>query len=118
MLDTTEEFGAIQDAAKQLSTIIETHIKESFGDSGYGQAVEELSVLREEMTELEEPKIYNDFITDLKKKLLADQLGGDRREMWWEIRKNKLGLIEKRISPQSEVTEEEAKQVRKSCSSR
>ncbi|MCJ1369411.1 ATP-dependent DNA helicase II subunit 2 [Loxospora ochrophaea] len=110
MLDTTEEFGAIQDAAKQLSTIIETHIKESFGDSGYGQAVEELSVLREEMTELEEPKIYNDFITDLKKKLLADQLGGDRREMWWEIRKNKLGLIEKRISPQSEVTEEEAKQ--------
>ena len=61
------------------------------------------------MIDLEEPAIYNDFIRDLKQKLLTEKLGGDRREMWWEIRKAKLGLIEKRVSEQSNVLEEEAK---------
>ena len=71
--------------------------------------MEELKVLRDEMIDLEEPAIYNDFIKDLKQKLLTEKLGGDRREMWWEIRKAKLGLIEKSVSEQSNVFEEEAK---------
>ena len=71
--------------------------------------MEELKVLRDEMVDLEEPAIYNDFIKDLKQKLLTEKLGGDRREMWWEIRKTKLGLIEKSASEQSNVFEEEAK---------
>ena len=71
--------------------------------------MEELRVLRDEMIDLEEPMIYNHFIKDLKQKLLTEKLGGDRREMWWEIRKAKLGLIEKNVSEHSNVREEEAK---------
>ncbi|KAL9121537.1 MAG: hypothetical protein Q9187_001908 [Circinaria calcarea] len=110
MLDNAEDPNAIQDAANQLSSIIEAQIQDSFGDNGYGPALEELRVLREELIEMEEPGIYNKFITGLKRKLLAEELGGDRREMWWEIRKTRLGLIDKKASPQSDLTEEEAKQ--------
>ena len=85
------------------------HIKDTFGDIAYPRSVEEIKVLRDEMIDLEEPTIYNDFIKDLKQKLLTEKLGGDRGEMWWEIRKGKLGLIEKRVSEQSNVGEEEAK---------
>ena len=111
MLDTGEDPNTIQDATRQLIGIIEARITDSFGDSGYGQALEELAVLREELTAMEEPGLYNDFIKSLKRKLLAEELGGDRREMWWEIRGARLGLIEKKVSSQTDVTEEEAKRV-------
>ena len=108
-LDPAESEEAIRDAVKQLSVIIEAQIKDSFGDIAYGKAVEELSVMRSEMVEMEEPGLYNEFIRSLKGKLLGEELGGDRREMWYEIRKNKLGLIEKKISNESSVDEDEAK---------
>jgi ATP-dependent DNA helicase 2 subunit 2 len=66
--------------------------------------------MRDELVAFEEPGLYNDFIRGLKKKLLNDQLGGDRREMWWLIRKNGIGLIDNRLSDRSEVTEQEARQ--------
>lgn len=67
--------------------------------------------MRDEMIEIEEPAVYNDFVRDLKRKLLAGELGGDRRDMWEEVRKNRLGLVEKGQSESSEVGEEEAKEV-------
>ncbi|KAK3172414.1 hypothetical protein OEA41_005735 [Lepraria neglecta] len=108
-LDIADGVDGIRDAAQQLAAIIKTQIKDSFGDIAYPRAVEELGVLREELMDLEEPGIYNDLIKQLKKKLLAEELGGDRREMWWEVRKNRLGLIEKKSSEVSTVDEEEAK---------
>ncbi|KAI9803657.1 MAG: ATP-dependent DNA helicase II subunit 2 [Piccolia ochrophora] len=108
MLATTEDPNAIQDASKQMSTVVLTHIKGSFGDSNYGRALEELSTMREELLALEEPNIYNTFLRDLKKQLLAGELGGDRREMWWEIRKSKLGLIDHKHSEHSDTNEEDA----------
>ncbi|KAF6222766.1 hypothetical protein HO133_000814 [Letharia lupina] len=108
-LDTTESEDAVRDAVKQLSTIIEAQIKDSFGDIAYGKAVEELDLMRNEMIDMEEPGLYNEFIKILKGKLLGEELGGDRREMWYEIRKNKLGLIEKKSSDKSNVDEDEAK---------
>ncbi|KAI9775918.1 MAG: ATP-dependent DNA helicase II subunit 2 [Geoglossum umbratile] len=110
MLATTEDPGAIQDAAKQMSHIIISQIKHSLADSGYGRAAGGLRVMREELAALEEPGIYNDFIKDLKRKMLAGELGGDRREMWWEIRRNQLGFITKRMSGLSSVTDEEARE--------
>ncbi|KAH0537790.1 hypothetical protein FGG08_005472 [Glutinoglossum americanum] len=110
MLATTEDPGAIQDASRQMSQIIISQIKHSLADSGYGRATEGLRVTREELISLEEPTIYNDFLKDLKQKLLAGELGGDRREMWWEIRRNHLGLITNKQSTLSKVTDEEAKQ--------
>ncbi len=108
-LDTTESEDAIRDAVTQLSFIIEAQIKDSFGDIAYDKAVEELRVMRDEMIELEEPGAYNDVIRTLKGKLLGEELGGDRREMWYRIRTNKLGLIEKKSSDKSSVDEDEAR---------
>lgn len=108
-LDAADSVEGIRDVAKQLSSIIETQIKDSFGDIAYPRALEELGVMKHEMIDMEEPGAYNNFIRELKRKLLAEELGGDRREMWWEIKKNKLGLIEKKASEQSNVDEEEAK---------
>ena len=109
MLDKAEDLDVVHDAVKQLSGIIEQQITESFSDLAYGRALEEINILRDEMTELEEPGIYNDFLRALKRRLLSDELGGDRREMWDLIRKNHLGLVEKKSSERSSVTEEEAK---------
>ena len=108
-LDTADSLEATRDAVRQLSTIIEGQIRDSFGDIAYGKAVEELGVMRSEMIDLEEPEAYNEFVRSLKGKLLREELGGDRRDMWYEIRKNKLGLIEKKSSEKSRVDEEEAK---------
>ena len=57
---------------------------------------------------MDEPALYNDFLRELKQKLLAGELGGERKEMWWLVRVNRLGLIQKRESEQSDVTEEDA----------
>ena len=111
MLDKAEDPSVIEEAARQLSNIIESRIRDNFGYNSDGQVIAELSVLRDEMTEMEEPKIYNDFIAQLKRRLLAEQLGGDRKELWWKIRHSGLGLIEKTSSPQSTVTDDEAKKV-------
>jgi len=54
--------------------------------------------------------LYNDFARQLKDKILKEELGGDRRELWWLIRRSKLGLIDESMSEQSDVSEEEAKE--------
>ena len=107
-MTNAEDISTIQDGAKQLGDIIESQVRGSFGDSKYGRAIEELTIMREELIEMEEPRLYNDFIRRFKEKLLKEQLGGDRRELWWAIRRAKLGLVEKRVAPQSDVMEEEA----------
>ena len=93
-----------------MSTIIQDQVKHSLGDANYDRVTEGLGVMREELISYEEPAVYNDFLKQLKNKLLKEELGGDRRELWWLIRKNKLGLIDQHQSEHSEVTEEEAKE--------
>jgi ATP-dependent DNA helicase 2 subunit 2 len=111
-LETTEDIGKIKEAVKQMSAVIENQIRHSLGDINYNRAIEGLGTMRDELVAYEEPGLYNDFIRGLKQKLLGDQLGGDRREMWWLIRKSRLGLIDNKLSEQSDVTEQEAKEVR------
>ena len=94
-----------------MAEIVYSNIKNSLGDSGYGRAIEAIRIMREEMTEFEEPEIFNNFVRELKKDILGGKLNGERRDMWWKIRANRLGLIDKRLSPLSEVGEEEAKEV-------
>lgn len=65
--------------------------------------------MREELIEMEEPGVFNECVRELKQKLLGEELGGDRKEMWMQVRREKLGLIEKKSSEQSSVTEEEAR---------
>lgn len=99
LLRDPSDLSAVHDAVSQLGAIVRKWITDSMGDSKYAHACEALGVMREECTELEEPKAYNDFIWDLRKSLLAGELGGDRREMWWRVRVNKLGVIEERVAP-------------------
>ena len=63
------------------------------------------------MIELEEPGVYNKILRKLKEKLLKGELGGERKDFWYEVRKSKLGLVDKKASERSDVGEDEARQV-------
>jgi ATP-dependent DNA helicase 2 subunit 2 len=119
-ISVSEEVSEIEDAAKQMGEIVRELISDSFGDSLYARATEDMGVMREELINMEEPGYYNAFVRDLKKRLLSGELGGDRREMWWQIRVSRLGLIDKAQSEVSRITKEEADEVchlpRKKCS--
>ena len=106
---TTEDFSQVRDACKQLKQIIFDWIRHSVGNSGYGQAIEAIRVMREDMNEMDFPGLFNDFMTELKDKALGGQLGGDRKEMWYNIRKNRLGLISKKENERSGIEEEATK---------
>lgn len=111
-LANTEDINTIKDSVKQMCTIIEDQIKHSLGDSSYDRAIEYMGTMRDELISFEEPDLYNIFIRGLKRKLLGDKLGEDRRELWWLIRKNKIGLVDNKLVEISKVTEQEAKEVR------
>ncbi|KAJ5989312.1 hypothetical protein N7481_004522 [Penicillium waksmanii] len=110
MLSRAENIETINGAVKQLCAIIESQIKNSLGDANYDRVVEELGTLRDELVDYEEPALYNDFLRSLKSKILLEELGGDRRELWWLLRRSKIGLIDRKASDRSEVSEEEAKE--------
>lgn len=67
--------------------------------------------MRSELIELEEVGIYNDWVTKLREKVLGGVLGGDRKELWREIAKNRVGLVEKKEAEIGGVGEEEARKV-------
>ncbi|KAK6452147.1 hypothetical protein FP744_10008398 [Trichoderma asperellum] len=113
-LNSSEEVEQIADATKQMGAIVQSLITDSFGDNKYAQAMESIGVMREELTNLEEPGQYNDFVRDLKKNLLSGTLGGDRRDFWFKMRWAKLGLINQSQSEASTVTLEEADEFYKS----
>ncbi|OAA58538.1 ku family DNA-binding protein [Niveomyces insectorum RCEF 264] len=106
----TTEVEQIADLLKQMGRIVESLIATSTGDVHYARAAENLRVMREEMIGLEEPALYNTFLTDLKARLAADELGGPRLDMWWTIRTTGLGLITKSESDESDVDDETARE--------
>ncbi|KAI4865886.1 ATP-dependent DNA helicase II subunit 2 [Hypoxylon rubiginosum] len=110
MVEYASEESEIEDAAKQMGSIIRSLITNSLGDSGYDRAVENLGVFRDTMVRWEMPALYNSFLTDFKKRLLSGELGGDRRELWWQMKgaRSALGLIDQSVSEPSNVTSEEA----------
>jgi ATP-dependent DNA helicase 2 subunit 2 len=104
VMASVEDLPEIEEAAKQMGSIIKSLVTESFGDSKYSQAMECLGVMREELTNMEEPGLYNTFVQDFKKKLLSGALGGDRRDFWLKVRVSRLGLIDQEQSEVSKVT--------------
>ncbi|TDZ32117.1 ATP-dependent DNA helicase II subunit 2 [Colletotrichum spinosum] len=113
-LDTSTDLSHVGQAAEEMGEIIRSLVTDSFGDANYARAAENLGVMREGLVEFEEPQVYNDFIRDLKKKILSGELGGDRREMWWRVRTSRLGLIDVGTSEVSSVSKEEANEFLKS----
>ncbi|EFQ97459.1 Ku80 [Nannizzia gypsea CBS 118893] len=110
-LANTDDINTVKDSVKQMCAIVENQIKHSLGDANYDRAVEYLGTMRDELISFEEPELYNDFVRELKRKLLDDKLGEDRRELWWLIRKNRIGLIDDKLVEISKVTEQEAKEL-------
>jgi ATP-dependent DNA helicase 2 subunit 2 len=111
VLDDTGDIAVVENAVKQVGNIATEMIKFSLGDDKYDRVVEIMQVMRTECIELETPNLYNEFARTLKEKMLSEQLNGDRREMWWKMKKMRLGLIDKRTSEQSDATEEDAQAV-------
>lgn len=107
--DDTVELETMYDACKQLKYIIFDWIRHSMGSTGYGRALEGIGAMRAQMLDMEEPGPFNDFMKELKKKVLGGELGGDRAEMWYRIKVNKVCPISKAEFPSSEFTEEEAR---------
>ncbi|KAI1331123.1 Ku70/Ku80 N-terminal alpha/beta domain-containing protein [Xylariaceae sp. FL0255] len=108
MVQNAVDVAVVEKAVKQMGSIARDLITESFGDKEYDRTIEYLGVLRDTVIEYEFPGLYNSFIADLKTRLLAGELGGDRRELWWLIKGARLGLIDDEASEQSKVTKEEA----------
>ncbi|KAK4548643.1 hypothetical protein LTR36_009554 [Oleoguttula mirabilis] len=94
LLQHAEELPQLRAACAQLKAIIFDWIRHSVGDSGYGRAVEAIRVMREEMAEVSVAAApYNEFMRELKGTMLDGGLGGERREMWYRVRVNRLGLL-------------------------
>ncbi len=106
------ELETIVDSSRQLAAIIrDCYITPSLGDSGYERAIEAIRVMRDELVEMDEPGLFNDFMRQLKTSLLAGKLGGDRTELWWRLRQAGLGLVDSRLSERADVSEAEAREV-------
>ncbi|KAI2792518.1 ATP-dependent DNA helicase II subunit 2 [Penicillium oxalicum] len=110
MLSRADSLEIIHDAVKQMAGIVENLIQHSLGNVNYDRVIESLGTMREELVDYEEPALYNDLIHALKDKILREELGGDRLELWWLIRKGKLGPIDQKTSEVSTVSEQEAKE--------
>jgi ATP-dependent DNA helicase 2 subunit 2 len=72
-----------------MGAIIGNQIRNSLGDANYGRVVEELGVMKNVIA-YEEPSLYNDFLRHLKKTILQNELAGDRRQLWWLIRRSNV----------------------------
>lgn len=111
-LAKANEDEGIVEAIMEMGDIVQSLIKESTGDSNYDQAIESIGVMREQMIGLELPELYNDFLKKLKTRIISEELGGNRKEMWLRIRyPGRLGLITNAQSEASNVTSEEARTV-------
>ncbi|KAI1170732.1 Ku70/Ku80 N-terminal alpha/beta domain-containing protein [Nemania sp. FL0916] len=107
-VELADDQADIEDAIKQMRTIIQDMVTKSFGDQDYDRAIEHIGVMRETTIEYEYPDLFNSFIKDFKTRLLSGEFGGDRRELWWKIKQVRLGLIDENASEHSNVLTEEA----------
>ena len=89
MLEVAADDNAIADAAAQLSRIIRSRLQG--GPASLQQAVEETSIMKEELILLEEPQIFNDFLNQLKTDLLANE---DHTAVWNELQRVGLAPVD------------------------
>ncbi|OAP54514.1 hypothetical protein AYL99_10962 [Fonsecaea erecta] len=110
LLDSTDNMDIIKEAVRQMQKILEDLVRKDFGGQNYPRVVAALGEMRQEIVGLEEPTMYNTVLRELKEKIFTDQLGGNRRELWWSIRKSKLGLISEVEDERSTVDAMEAEE--------
>lgn len=108
ILASTDSDDVVADVVKQMDSNIRDLLTRSYGEQNYGQAEEILRVVREEMVEYEMKTLYNDLLRSLKKNIMDETLGGDRKEFWWRVRFGRLGLLEASEEGDGGVSKEEA----------
>ena len=74
----------MEGVSEETGTIMENQIRNSLGDANYDRVVE---VMKDELIAYEEPSLYNDSLRYLKKTVPRNELAGDRRELWWLIKR-------------------------------
>ncbi|KAJ0109198.1 hypothetical protein J7T55_009529 [Diaporthe amygdali] len=112
-LNEAEDDAGVEHATKAMGGVVQSLIRESMGDKNYQRAIENIGTLRQACIDLEVPELYNDFLRDLKQKILSNALGEKREDMWNELRitaRGSLGLITESQSEVSNITEDQAKQ--------
>ncbi|KAI0439607.1 Ku70/Ku80 N-terminal alpha/beta domain-containing protein [Xylaria telfairii] len=107
-VEGSDDTAEVEDSFKQMGAIIRDIVTKSFGDQNHDRAIEHLGVLREKAIGFEYFTWFNSFMKDFKARLLSGEFGGDRRTLWWDIRRGRLGLIDSTACKESKVTTEEA----------
>lgn len=112
LLVTSESDETVEDAADQMGAIIRGLVSTSTGNAEYDRAIENMKVMRDQSIKYDLVEKYNGFLHDLKSKVAKAELGGDRREFWFQaVKQNRLGLIDSETTSTSTVTHQEAREV-------
>jgi ATP-dependent DNA helicase 2 subunit 2 len=98
MMKEPDNLEIIDAAVKELGCIIRDLIKGSQGSSKYDQAISMISVMRSELVLCDEPELFNDFMLDLKKKILTTLEFGNRASFFTRLKENSLGLISSEVN--------------------
>ncbi|KAF2972134.1 hypothetical protein GQX73_g1481 [Xylaria multiplex] len=107
-VELADDQADIEDAMRQMGTIIRDIVTKSFADREYDRAIEHIGVMRETAIDYEYPGLFNSFMKDFKVRLLSGEFNGDRRELWFKIKALRLSLIDSNSSEHSKVSREEA----------
>lgn len=93
-------------AAKQLRDCIVQLVLDAFGDQFYSKALQCVYVLREEAIKAGESVMFNTFLQEFKEKIV-NKLG---HGFWLLMVKKEVTLISQTESPDSNVTDNQAKE--------
>lgn len=100
-----KDVDKFDDASKQMQKRIEQIVMDSFGAQFYPKALDCLKTLRKQCIKKMEPRLFNAYMRQFKDKLITK----GRRDFWDEIVAEKLTLITKIESEDSDVSVEEGK---------
>nr|XP_058950192.1 X-ray repair cross-complementing protein 5-like [Pocillopora verrucosa] len=105
-LITRRDEDRFDEAAKQMRECIVQLVLDAFGDQFYSKALQCVNVLREEAIKAGESLMFNTFLQELKEKIV-NKLG---HRFWLLIVKKEVTLISQTESPDSNVTDNQAKE--------
>ncbi|XP_064382719.1 X-ray repair cross-complementing protein 5-like [Halichondria panicea] len=93
-------------ACKMLQEVAVKLVKESFGDTYYGKAMDCIQALRSEAIKQSEPTVFNPFLRELK----SDFVGTRYAAFWSHVTSEGVTLVSSVECGVSDVTPEQAKQ--------
>ena len=109
-LEQTVDLPQVKEATRQMGVIVQKLVTNSYGDQNYNRAIEMLGKVREQIKDLEMADIWNEMLGEIKEKLKKGELGGERREWWYQLRGQGLGLIDTSEQEFSSASPEAAKE--------